>query len=100
MLNAQQRLNNNAPHGIYPGITHFTDTISAIPREFRRHESLLKEVDGKSWALEERLPVFVSAAAERVMMPAKNGERPGEESIHPSKTVSLSLLLPLALSCC
>lgn len=67
------------PHDIYPGITHFTDTLFAIPREFRRHESLLKEVDGKSWALEERLPVVLGEAGRRIMEPAKNGVRPAEE---------------------
>ncbi|KAJ6171142.1 hypothetical protein N7470_000209 [Penicillium chermesinum] len=43
------------PHGFYPAITHFTDAITALPREFRRHNSLLKEVDAKAWALEENL---------------------------------------------
>ena len=76
------------PDDIYPGITHFTDTMDAIPREFRRHESLLKEVDGKSWVLEDRLPVLVGAAAEQVMRPSRNGVKPGEESTHPAKVVS------------
>ena len=79
------------PDDIYPGITHFTDTMDAIPREFRRHESLLKEVDGKSWVLEDRLPVLVGAAAEQVMRPSRNGVRPGEESTHPAKVVSSDL---------
>src|SRR5690349_17271165 len=43
------------PHGFYPAITHFTDAITALPRDFRRHTSLLKEVDAKAWALEENL---------------------------------------------
>lgn len=43
------------PHGFYPAITHFTDAITALPREFRRHSSLLKEVDAKAWTLEENL---------------------------------------------
>lgn len=78
------------PDDIYPGITHFTDTIGAIPREFRRHESLLKEVDGKSWVLEDKLPALVGNAAEQVMRPSRMGVRPGEESTHPSKIVSLT----------
>jgi hypothetical protein len=40
---------------MYPAITHFADAISALPREFRRHQSLLKEVDAKAWANEESL---------------------------------------------
>lgn len=43
------------PHGFYPALTHFTDAITALPREFRRHNSLLKEVDAKAWALEDNL---------------------------------------------
>ncbi|KAJ9653481.1 hypothetical protein H2198_007323 [Neophaeococcomyces mojaviensis] len=43
------------PHGFYPAITHFTDAITALPRDFRRHTSLLKEVDAKAWTLEENL---------------------------------------------
>lgn len=42
-------------HGFYPAITHFTDAIVALPRDFRRHTSLLKEVDTKAWALEDHL---------------------------------------------
>ncbi|KAJ5949479.1 Zinc finger PHD-finger [Penicillium verhagenii] len=47
--------NPPVPHGFYPALTHFTDAITALPREFRRHNSLLKEVDAKAWALEENL---------------------------------------------
>lgn len=42
-------------HGFYPAITHFTDAIAALPRDYRRNTSLLKEVDAKAWALEENL---------------------------------------------
>ncbi|EDN03669.1 predicted protein [Histoplasma mississippiense (nom. inval.)] len=52
----------NIPHGLYPAITHFTDAITALPKEFRRHASLLKEVDGKAWALEEALSKQLDAA--------------------------------------
>lgn len=43
------------PAGFYPAITHFTDAITALPRDYRRHTSLLKEVDAKAWAPEENL---------------------------------------------
>lgn len=43
------------PHGFYPAITHFTDAITALPRDFRRHTSLLKEVDAKAWFIEENI---------------------------------------------
>jgi len=47
--------NANDPPGLYPAITHFADAIAALPRDFRRHTSLLKEVDAKAWAPEESL---------------------------------------------
>lgn len=46
---------STVPHGFYPALTHFTDAVAALPREFRRHNSLLKEVDAKAWALEDQL---------------------------------------------
>lgn len=51
----------NEPHGFYPAITHFTDAITALPREYRRHTSLLKEVDAKAWAPEENLQTLLKA---------------------------------------
>ncbi|KAL3457613.1 hypothetical protein BJX64DRAFT_268656 [Aspergillus heterothallicus] len=53
-----------APHGFYPALTHFTDAITALPREFRRHNSLLKEVDAKAWALEENLLQLLKVSSE------------------------------------
>ena len=53
--------NTNEPHGFYPAITHFTDAITALPREYRRHTSLLKEVDAKAWAPEENLQALLTA---------------------------------------
>ena len=52
---------NNEAHGIYPAIQHFTDAITALPREYRRHTSLLKEVDAKAWGPEENLQKLLSA---------------------------------------
>ncbi|KAL3479137.1 hypothetical protein BJX99DRAFT_223162 [Aspergillus californicus] len=57
------------PHGFYPALTHFTDAISALPREFRRHNSLLKEVDAKAWALEENLLQVLEASSESQPLP-------------------------------
>lgn len=47
------------PHGFYPAIQHFTDAITALPRDYRRHTSLLKEVDAKAWQPEESLQVLL-----------------------------------------
>lgn len=55
-------ITNNEPQNIYPAIQHFTDAINALPREYRRHTSLLKEVDAKAWAPEERLQQLLGAA--------------------------------------
>lgn len=57
------------PHGFYPAITHFTDAITALPREFRRHNSLLKEVDAKAWALEENLLQLLQSSLESQPVP-------------------------------
>lgn len=43
------------PASFLPAIAHFTDAITALPRDYRRHTSLLKEVDAKAWAPEENL---------------------------------------------
>lgn len=57
------------PHGFYPALTHFTDAITALPREFRRHNSLLKEVDAKAWALEENLLQLLQLSSESQPVP-------------------------------
>ena len=56
-------------HGFYPALTHFTDAIIALPREFRRHNSLLKEVDAKAWALEENLLQLLHVSSESQAVP-------------------------------
>ncbi|RCI16548.1 hypothetical protein L249_2255 [Ophiocordyceps polyrhachis-furcata BCC 54312] len=50
------------PITIFPAITHFADTISALPKELVRHFTLLKEVDAKLFAPEEHLAKLVAAA--------------------------------------
>lgn len=57
-------------HGFYPALTHFTDAITALPREFRRHNSLLKEVDAKAWALEDNLQQLLKASSELQATPS------------------------------
>ncbi|KJK74228.1 hypothetical protein H634G_10374 [Metarhizium anisopliae BRIP 53293] len=49
------------PIEIFPAITHFADTISALPKELVRHFTLLKEVDAKIFAPEEQLFQLVAA---------------------------------------
>ena len=51
------------PHGFYPAIQHFADAITALPRDYRRHTSLLKEVDAKAWQPEEHLQTLLIQCA-------------------------------------
>lgn len=52
----------NQPIDIYPAITHFADSITALPKELVRHFTLLKEVDAKIYIPQEQLFKLVSAA--------------------------------------
>ncbi|KAI9761480.1 MAG: 2-oxoglutarate dehydrogenase E1 component [Chaenotheca gracillima] len=52
---------NNAP-GFFPAITHFTDAITALPKEIVRHFTLLKEVDAKACGPEESLAHLINMA--------------------------------------
>lgn len=64
------------PHGFYPALTHFTDAVAALPREFRRHNSLLKEVDAKAWALEENLLQLLKSALDSEPVPCPPNPAP------------------------
>ncbi|KAF7171303.1 hypothetical protein CNMCM6106_005736 [Aspergillus hiratsukae] len=70
-----------APHGFYPALTHFTDAITALPREFRRHNSLLKEVDAKAWALEDNLLQLLKVSAESQPVPCPLNPAPIVEGV-------------------
>ncbi|KAL6793562.1 hypothetical protein GGI42DRAFT_333965 [Trichoderma sp. SZMC 28013] len=50
------------PIDIFPAITHFADTITALPKELVRHFTLLKEVDAKIFAPQEQLFKLVASA--------------------------------------
>lgn len=50
------------PIDIFPGVTHFADAITALPKELVRHFTLLKEVDHKIYAPEEALFQLVDQA--------------------------------------
>lgn len=55
---------SNRPVDIFPAITHFADTMSALPKELVRHFTLLKEVDAKIFAPEQQLFKLVAATTE------------------------------------
>lgn len=50
------------PIDIFPGVTHFADAITALPKELVRHFTLLKEVDAKIFTPEAALFQFVDEA--------------------------------------
>ncbi|KAL8698914.1 MAG: hypothetical protein Q9224_001634 [Gallowayella concinna] len=52
----------DAEIGFFPAITHFTDAISALPKEMVRHYSMLKEVDAKICGPEEAVGQLVATA--------------------------------------
>lgn len=52
----------NANPGFYPAITHFTDAITALPKEMIRHYTMLKEVDAKTHGPEALLGQYLNAA--------------------------------------
>lgn len=88
------------PHGFYPALTHFTDAITALPREFRRHNSLLKEVDAKAWALEENLNKLLQAALDSEPVPCPPNPAPIIDGVirdYPGCQVSKALILLVRL---
>jgi hypothetical protein len=85
---ATAQVNTNEPHGFYPAITHFTDAITALPREYRRHTSLLKEVDAKAWAPEENLQTLLTACiasrpARETSTNLQNGDEGSASTLEP-----------------
>ncbi|KAH6851225.1 hypothetical protein B0I37DRAFT_429781 [Chaetomium sp. MPI-CAGE-AT-0009] len=61
------------PIDILPGVTHFTDAITALPKELVRHFTLLKEVDAKIFAPEAALLQLLHSA---VNTPARDLAKP------------------------
>ncbi|KAJ4306704.1 hypothetical protein N0V88_000068 [Collariella sp. IMI 366227] len=61
------------PINILPGVTHFSDAITALPRELVRHFTLLKEVDAKIFAPEAALFQLLHGA---LNIPAPDSNRP------------------------
>jgi len=49
-----------AEPGFFPALTHFTDSINALPKEMIRHYTMLKEVDAKICGPEDVLKKLVA----------------------------------------
>ena len=64
--------------GFCPAITHFTDSITALPKEMIRHYTMLKEVDAKIYGPEEMVGQLVAAALKAPVPPRKptSGQHP------------------------
>lgn len=76
------------PINIFPGITHFADAITALPKELVRHFTLLKEVDAKIFAPEAGLFEMVDQALQypptsppSTLEPTQSQERDASSSI-------------------
>ncbi|KAL0256321.1 hypothetical protein SLS55_008715 [Diplodia seriata] len=55
MGGADNASTNTAAPGFFPAITHFTDTITALPKEVMKHFSMLKEVEAKTHQPDDEL---------------------------------------------
>ncbi|KAG6005318.1 hypothetical protein E4U21_000233 [Claviceps maximensis] len=78
------------PVDILPAITHFADSMSALPKELVRHFTLLKEVDAKIFAPEEQLFKLVAATTES-RLPEFRTAHDASNTTAPSASVPLSL---------
>lgn len=77
------------PINILPGVTHFADAITALPKELVRHFTLLKEVDAKIFAPEAALLDLLN---DTLSTPAPDLARPLADA--PSSAVSASASAP------
>ncbi|KAM3566435.1 hypothetical protein ARSEF4850_000577 [Beauveria asiatica] len=71
------------PIDIFPAITHFADTMTALPKELVRHFTLLKEVDAKIFAPQEHLFKLVSAATQ-ASLPGAYSNNEAASSVAPA----------------
>ncbi|KAI3320618.1 hypothetical protein HD806DRAFT_225828 [Xylariaceae sp. AK1471] len=76
---------HDQPIDIFPGITHFTDAITSLPKDIVRHFTLLKEVDAKIFAPEEALFQLVDAAL-KSSPPDPRNTYDGASSVAPAST--------------
>ncbi|EAA26816.2 hypothetical protein GE21DRAFT_2803 [Neurospora crassa] len=74
------------PIDIFPAVTHFTDAITALPKELVRHFTLLKEVDAKIFAPEATLFELVDAALKAPVPDRTRSVTDGNNSVAPAST--------------
>ncbi|KAK4122838.1 hypothetical protein N657DRAFT_656905 [Parathielavia appendiculata] len=73
------------PINILPGVTHFADAITALPKELVRHFTLLKEVDAKIFAPEAALFQLLHSALD---IPVPDVARPPNDGSSYAASVS------------
>ena len=66
---AQPADNEREDPGFFPALTHYTDAISALPKEMIRHYTMLKEVDAKIYGPEAQLQELISSALKMPIPP-------------------------------
>lgn len=74
-VETQDNANQSTP-GFFPAITHFTDSIAALPREMTRNYTMLKEVDAKTYGPEEALGHLVAEIRKAPVPPRKPAHSP------------------------
>lgn len=86
--NGGNALSGGQPHeqpiDIFPAVTHFTDAITALPKELVRHFTLLKEVDAKIFAPEGSLFKLIEAALDAPPPDPTRSINDGSSSIAPA----------------
>ena len=77
-LGAAPRPDEDQPApGFCPAITHFTDSITALPKEMIRHYTMLKEVDAKIYGPEELVGQLVATALNAPTPPRRTASLQG-----------------------
>ena len=84
---------NIANPGFFPALTHYTDAITALPKEMIRHNTMLKEVDAKIYGPEAQLAELVNKALKTSLPPeSKIPESQNSASGDAKSGQSLSIL--------
>ena len=80
----------NQPIEIFPGITHFTDAITALPKDLVRHFTLLREVDAKIYHPENALFRIVEELGNAPVPNPQSSQGAFHSAVPPATTVPSS----------
>ena len=86
----------NATPGFFPALTHYTDAISALPKEMIRHNTMLKEVDAKIYGPEAQLADLVNKVLEVPLPPESKASKSQVGAPTDTRPVASSSSLPTA----